>query len=150
LLARGALIAQVGSRCTSAFVAGWIHSKKVAGLTIAAEVVTITIASAVFLRYGLHDPIVDPAAADAVTRTIRELQDSDPEFRMKIWSRTLRCIASEPALLPFGRGVGAFGWKGPGDFAAARPVQPVFHRLRQCKLSEAIPDRFEVSRSDVG
>jgi O-antigen ligase len=47
-------------------------------------------------------------APDAISRTIRELHDPDPEFRLQIWSRTLHQIVSEPSLLPFGRGIGMF------------------------------------------
>ena len=108
IAARTALVALVGSLLYLALAACWIHSRKAASLATAAVVVAITIASAVFLRYGLQDRAVDPAAPDAISRTIRELQDSDPGFRMQIWSRTLHRIASEPARLPFGRGVGMF------------------------------------------
>lgn len=108
IAARTALVALAGSLLYLAFAACWIHSRKAAGLAVAVVVVAFSIASAAFFRYGLQDRTVDPVAPDAVSRTIRELQDSDPEFRMQIWSRTLHRIAHEPALLPFGRGVGMF------------------------------------------
>src|SRR5205807_5752074 len=86
----------------------WIQSKRAASLAIAATIVAMAIAAGIFLRYGMQDRAVDPAAPDAISRTIRELQDSDPELRMQIWSRTLHHIVSEPRLLPFGRGVGMY------------------------------------------
>jgi O-antigen ligase len=129
IAARTALVALVGSLLYLSFAACWINSKSAAGLAVTAVIVAITIASAVFLRYGLQDRTVDPVAPDAVSRTIRELQDSDPEFRVQIWSRTLHRIASEPALLPFGRGVGMFpvheGY-GPPDWLL-RPAEGSKH-----------------------
>jgi O-antigen ligase len=62
-------------------------------------------------------------APDAISRTIRELQDKDPEFRMQIWSRTLHQIVSEPHLLPFGRGIGMFPVK-EGFGAPDWPLRP--------------------------
>jgi O-antigen ligase len=108
IAARTALVALAGSFLFLAFAACWVHSKKAAALAIAAVFVAITIGSGLFYRYGTHDRDVDPVASDAISRTIRELQDKDPEFRMQIWSRTLHQIVSEPSLLPFGRGVGMF------------------------------------------
>lgn len=108
IAARTALVALVSSLLFLTFAACWIHSKKAAALAITAVIVATTIASGVFFRYGLQDRAVDPVAPDAISRTIRELQDSDPEFRLQIWSRTLRRIVSEPRLLPFGRGIGMF------------------------------------------
>jgi O-antigen ligase len=106
--ARTALLALVGSLLFPAFAACWVHSKRAASLAIIAAIVAVAIASAVLFRYGMQDRAVDPAANDAVSRTIRELQDSDPQFRMQIWSRTLHHIVTEPHLLPFGRGIGMF------------------------------------------
>jgi O-antigen ligase len=106
--ARTALVALGGSLLFLAFAACWVHSKRTAGLAIGVAIVAFAIASSVLIRYGMQDRAVDPAANDAISRTIRELQDQDPQFRMQIWSRTLHHIATEPHLLPFGRGVGMF------------------------------------------
>jgi len=106
--ARTALLALVGSLLFPAFAACWVHSKRAASLATVAAVIAIAIAAAVLFRYGMQDRDVDPAANDAISRTIRELQDSDPQFRMQIWSRTLHHVVTEPRLLPFGRGIGMF------------------------------------------
>jgi O-antigen ligase len=108
IAARTALVALVSSFLFLAFAACWVHSRRAATSAIAAVLVAITIGSGLFYRYGMHDRDVDPVAPDAISRTIRELQDKDPEFRMQIWSRTLHQIVSEPYLLPFGRGTGMF------------------------------------------
>jgi O-antigen ligase len=106
--ARTALLALVGSLLFLAFAACWVHSKRAASLAVVAAIAAIAIASAVLIRYAMQDRAVDPAANDAISRTIRELQDTDPQFRMQIWSRTLHHIVSEPQLLLFGRGIGMF------------------------------------------
>ena len=108
IAARTALVALVGSFLFLAFAACWVHSKKAAAWVIAVVLVAATIGAGLFYRYGTHDRDVDPVASDAISRTIRELQDDDPGFRMQIWSRTLHQIVSEPSLLPFGRGIGMF------------------------------------------
>ena len=108
IAARTALVALVGSFLFLAFAACWVRSKKAAALAIAAALVAIMIGSGLFYRYGMHDRNVDPVAPDAISRTIRELQNNDPEFRLQIWSRTLHRIVSEPSLLLFGRGIGMF------------------------------------------
>lgn len=123
IAARTALVALVGSFLFLAFAACWVHSKKAAALAIAAVLVAIAIGSGLFYRYGMHDRDVDPVAPDAISRTIRELQDKDPEFRMQIWSRTLHQIISEPSLLPFGRGIGMFPVK-EGFGAPDWPLHP--------------------------
>jgi len=106
--ARTALVALGGSLLFLAFAACWVQSKRAASLAIVAAIVAVAIASALLFRYGMQDRAVDPIAPDAISRTIRELQDSDPQFRMQIWSRTLHHIVTEPQLLPFGRGIGMF------------------------------------------
>lgn len=129
IAARTALVALVGSFLFLAFAACWVRSKKAAALAISAAVVAIVIASGLFYRYGLRDEAVDPAANDAVSRTIRELRDSDPQFRIQIWSRTLHHIVTEPHLLPFGRGVGMFPVNegfGPPDWLL-RPTEGSKH-----------------------
>ena len=108
IAARTALVALVSSFLFLALGACWVRSRKAAILAITAVITVTTIASGIFYRYGMHDRDVDPVAPDAISRTIRELQDSDPEFRMQIWSRTLHQVVSEPDRLLFGRGVGMF------------------------------------------
>jgi O-antigen ligase len=108
IAARTALVGLVSSFLFLALGACWVRSKKVAILAIVATIALATIAAGTFYRYGMHDRDVDPVAPDAISRTIRELQDPDPEFRMQIWSRTLHQVVSEPDRLLFGRGVGMF------------------------------------------
>jgi O-antigen ligase len=108
IAARAALVALVCSLLFLGFAACWVRWRKAAGLALAAAIVALTAASGILYRHGVADRDVDPVAADAISRTIRELHDSDPEFRMQIWSRALDHIVSEPQLLPFGRGVGMF------------------------------------------
>jgi len=127
--ARTALVALVGSFLFLAFAACWVRAKKATTLAVAAAIVAIAIGSAVLFHYGMQDRTVDPAANDAVSRTIRELRDPDPQFRVQIWSRTLRQIASEPYLLPLGRGVGMFPVNegfGPPDWLL-RPTEGSKH-----------------------
>lgn len=127
--ARTALVALLGSLLFLAFAACWVHSKRAAGLAIGAAILAIAISSAMLVRFGMQDRAVDPAANDAISRTIRELQDSDPQFRMQIWSRTLHHIVTEPRLLPFGRGIGMFPVNegfGPPDWLL-RPTEGSKH-----------------------
>ncbi len=108
IAARTALVALVCSLLFLAFAACWVHSRRTAVLAVTAVIVATTIGSGVFYRYGIQDRGVDPVAPDAISRTIRELQDKDPEFRMQIWARTLHQVMNEPYFLPFGRGIGMF------------------------------------------
>ena len=123
IAARTALVALFGSFLFLAFATCWVHSKKAAALATAAVLVAMMIGSGLFYRYGTQDRDVDPVASDALSRTVRELQDKDPEFRMQIWSRTLHQIVSEPSLLPFGRGIGMFPVK-EGFGAPDWPLHP--------------------------
>ncbi len=103
--ARTALVALIGSFFFLAFGACWVRSKWVAGLAIFVVIVAVAFTSVAFLRYDRQNPVAGP---DAISRTIRELEDPDPQFRMQIWARTLHQIVSEPGLLPFGRGIGMY------------------------------------------
>jgi O-antigen ligase len=103
--ARTALLALVGSFFFLGFGACWARSKWAAGLAIFAVIAAIAFTSVAFLRYDKQNRA---AGSDAISRTIRELDDPDPQFRMQIWARTLHQIVSEPSLLPFGRGIGMF------------------------------------------
>ena len=65
-------------------------------------------ASGFFYRYALDDKSVDAKAPDAISRTIREIQDPRPGFRLQILARAWYRIASEPDKLLFGRGIGIY------------------------------------------
>jgi O-antigen ligase len=106
IAARAAMVALV---CSLAFqvVAGfWVRSKKLALLSVIAAVVVITFASGLFYERALQDKDIDARAPDAVSRTIREIQSSDPGFRLPIWTETWNRILTEPDKLLFGRGLG--------------------------------------------
>jgi O-antigen ligase len=127
--ARTALVAVFVGFLFVAFAACWVKSKRAASLAIIVTVAAMAIAAGIFLRYGMQDRAVDPIAPDAISRTIRELKDSDPEFRLQIWTRTLHHIVTEPAQLPFGRGVGMYPVNegfGPPDWFL-RPVEGSKH-----------------------
>ena len=103
--------AMVGLICALAFLAGtylWSRSRALAAASLVAVGLATAVASGLFYRYAIQDRTVDEAAPDAITRTVRELQDPRPQFRMQIWLRAGQRIAADPARLPFGRGVGAY------------------------------------------
>ena len=108
IAARGALVALV---CSLAFLAGagaWVRSRK---LTLFAVVVIIMVAalgSGLFYQRALQSKDVDPIAPDAISRTIREIQEPRPGFRMQIWAGAWHRISSEPDRLLFGRGIGMY------------------------------------------
>jgi O-antigen ligase len=135
IAARSALVALACSLLFLGFAACWVRSRKAAALILAVAVIAILATSAIFYRYGIADR-VDPVAADAMSRTIRELHDSDPEFRIQIWSRALHQIVSEPGLLPFGRGIGMFSVNdgfGPPDWLL-HPTEGSRHYLHNIYL----------------
>jgi O-antigen ligase len=108
IAARGAL---VGLVCSLIFWAGaglWVRSKKLALIGIIAAIVAVTLASDLFYQRALQDKGVDAVAPDAISRTIREIQNPDPGFRMQIWARAWQSIAADPDRLLFGRGIGIF------------------------------------------
>jgi O-antigen ligase len=103
--------AMVGLVCALVFLAGAYlqsRSRALAAASLVAVVLATAVASGLFYRYAIQDRTVDEAAPDAISRTIRELQDPRPMFRMQIWRRAGQRIAADPAQLPFGRGVGAY------------------------------------------
>jgi O-antigen ligase len=103
--------AMVGLVCALAFLLGgylWTRSRKLAAASVVAVVLATAVASGLFYEYAIQDKTVDEVAPDAISRTIRELQDPRPLFRMQIWRRAAQRIAADPAQLPFGRGVGAY------------------------------------------
>lgn len=105
--ARGALVALV---CSLVFLAGaavWIHSRKLALVTVIVVVVAATFSLGLFYQRALHDKDIYKAT-DAVSRTIREIQHPNPGLRLGIWAETWHRISSEPDRLLFGRGIGMY------------------------------------------
>ncbi|QWG25082.1 O-antigen ligase family protein [Bradyrhizobium sediminis] len=108
IAARGALVALV---CSLAFLVGasvWVRSKKLALLAVITIILAVTLASGLLYQRALQDKEVDPKASDAISRTIREIQDPRPGFRIQILARTWDRISNEPNRLLFGRGIGMF------------------------------------------
>jgi hypothetical protein len=108
IAARTAMVGLIGAL---AFLLGahlWTRSRKLAAASLVAVVLATAVASGLFYQYAIHDKTVDGVAPDAISRTIRELQDPRPLFRMQIWLRAAHRMAADPAQLPFGRGVGAY------------------------------------------
>ena len=105
---RTALVSLLGSLFFLAWASLWIRSRKAAVASILSLFVTGAAASGFFYSYALHDKYVDTAAADAVSRTIREIQSHDPGLRMEIWARAWHGIATQPDRLPLGHGIGAY------------------------------------------
>jgi O-antigen ligase len=108
IAARGAMVALV---CSLLFLAGagfWVRSKKLALVGFIAVIVAATVASGLFYRRALQDQDIDAVAPDAISRTIREIQDPRPGFRMQIWARAWHRISTEPDRLLFGRGIGMY------------------------------------------
>jgi O-antigen ligase len=108
IAARTALVALVSSLLFWGLATWWSRSKRAAALGAIAAMVSIAVASGLFYHHALHNRNVDPAAPDALSRTIREVQDPNPGFRMQIWARTLHHVVHEPQLLLFGRGIGMY------------------------------------------
>jgi O-antigen ligase len=103
--------AMVGLICGLAFLVGgylWTRSRKLAAASLVAVVLATAVVSGLFYQYAIRDKSVDEVAPDAISRTIRELQDPRPLFRMQIWLRAAQRIAADPAQLSFGRGLGAY------------------------------------------
>jgi O-antigen ligase len=108
LSARGALVALACSLAFLAVAGLWVRSKKFTLLSVTAAIVVVALASGLFYYDALQDTDVDQVAHDTITRTIREIQDPDPNLRMQIWARTWHGILAEPDRLLFGRGIGMF------------------------------------------
>ena len=106
--ARGAMVAIVFSLVFWGSADLWQRSKKLALAGIVTVALLVTLSSGVFYRYALHDKDVDPVAGDAISRTIRELQQQSPSLRMQIWARAWHRISTEPDKLLFGRGIGVY------------------------------------------
>jgi O-antigen ligase len=108
IAARTALVALASSLIFLGFATLWAYSRKVTLLTAVTVIVAATIAWGVLSQRALNQIEVDAKAPDAVSRTIRELQDPDPGFRLPIWEQTWRHIVTEPHRLPLGRGIGMY------------------------------------------
>jgi O-antigen ligase len=97
--------------CSLSFLVGaavWVRSRKFALVGFAAIVLAAAVASNVFYERALQDKDVDAIAPDAISRTIREIQDPRPLFRMQIWTRAIHRIAAEPDRLLLGHGIGVY------------------------------------------
>jgi hypothetical protein len=106
--ARGAIVAIF---CSLMFWLGaelWLRSRRVTLAGIIVITLLTAFASGFFYRYALHDKNVDAMAPDAISRTIREIQDPRPGFRLQILARAWHRIAAEPDKLLFGRGIGIY------------------------------------------
>jgi O-antigen ligase len=106
--ARGAMVALVCSLMFRASADFWARSKKLTLLGVASAVLAMTLASGLFYQRSLRDKDIDVVAPDAISRTIREMQDPRPGFRTQIWSRAWHHILTEPDQLLFGRGIGMY------------------------------------------
>jgi hypothetical protein len=127
--ARSALVATVFG--LGFWIAGdlWVRSRKIALVSAVAVTLAVTFTSTLFYRHALHDKDVDARAPDAISRTIREIQDPRPGFRTQIWARTWHRISTEPDRLLFGRGVGVYPVNegfGPPDWLL-RPTEGSKH-----------------------
>jgi len=108
IAARTALIALVCGVIFWALAELWVRSKKATIFGAVAILITAIVSSLVFFQLALQDHNVSSAELDAMSRTIRELQDPNPQFRLPIWTNTLHEIANEPGRLLFGRGIGMY------------------------------------------
>jgi O-antigen ligase len=108
IASRTALVSLLGSLFFLALAGLWVRARKVALVSVLALFVAGAIVSGLFYSHALHVKSVDTVAADAVSRTIREIQSHDPGFRMEIWARAWHRIETQPNRLPLGHGIGAY------------------------------------------
>jgi O-antigen ligase len=108
IAARTAIVAVVASLAFMAWAELWTRSRKLALASFAALLLVVIITLTLFYRFALHDATVNAVAADAVSRTIKEIQSDNPEFRLPIWERTWERIVSDPRHLLLGKGIGSF------------------------------------------
>lgn len=108
IAARTALVALASGLVFLGFAALWEHSRRITLLAAGAVIVIATLAFVILSQRELDQIDVDMRAPDAISRTIRELKDPNPGFRLPIWKQTWRRIVSEPNRLPFGRGIGMY------------------------------------------
>jgi O-antigen ligase len=108
IASRTALVALLGGLAFLGFAACWERSRATATLIAIAAFVAVTFAALVFYDREIQGNKVGAAAPDAISRTIQELENPNPGFRIPIWTRTLGHIVSEPGFLLLGRGVGMY------------------------------------------
>jgi O-antigen ligase len=108
IAARTTMVALAGSLLFVIGAALSRRSRKLAVASLAAVVLVAVVASGSFYQLALHDKDVDAIAPDAISRTIREIQDPRPLFRMQIWTRAIHRITAEPDRLLLGHGVGIY------------------------------------------
>ena len=108
IAARTAIVALASSLLFWAGAILWNRSRKIAAASLSGIVVLAAVATGLFYQRALHDGNVDPKAPDAISRTIREIQDPRPLFRLQIWTRAVNRIVSEPDKLLIGRGIGVY------------------------------------------
>jgi len=108
IAARTALVALLGSLIFLAAAGLWVRSKRWALLSAFAVVLVGTLASGIFYQRALEERSIDATAPDAISRTIREIQDPRPLFRIQIWGRAWQRILSNPDRLLLGRGIGMY------------------------------------------
>jgi hypothetical protein len=106
--ARGALVAIIFSLIFWLSADLWLRSRKIALVCVVVVTLAVIVSSGLFYRYALHDKHVDARAPDAISRTIREIQDPGPGLRLQIWARAWHRVATEPDKLLLGRGIGMY------------------------------------------
>ena len=108
IAARGALVALA---CSLVFLVGssaWVRSKRITVLAATIAIIVVTFACSLAYQRAIQQKGIDEVSSDAISRTIREIQQPNPETRLGIWTQTWNRISSEPDRLLFGRGVGMY------------------------------------------
>jgi hypothetical protein len=108
IAARTALVALASSLILLGLTELWAYSKKAAVLTSTVVILSAIIVVGILSQHPLNSIDADATAPDTISRTIRELQDPRPGFRMQIWKTTLHRIVDETSKLPLGRGIGMY------------------------------------------
>lgn len=115
--ARGAIVALAFSLLFWATTDLYQRSKRIALIGVMVVVLATPIASALFYRHALQDRNAVAQAPDAISRTIREIQASDPSLRLPIWQRAWHRISVAPDNWLLGKGLGVYpideGWGAP-------------------------------------
>jgi O-antigen ligase len=108
IAARTALVALI---CSLIFLTGvnlWCRSKKSALLGALVLTLTVTAGSYLFYQQTLTGKNAGAKAPDAVSRTIREIQNPHDGLRIPIWGQIFHRIALNPAQFITGRGIGMY------------------------------------------
>ena len=108
IAARTAMVALASSFLFWAGAVLWNYSRKLATASLVGIIALIVVAGGLFYQRALHDTTVDAVAPDAISRTIREIQDPRPLFRLQIWTRAINHIVTEPDKLLLGHGIGMY------------------------------------------